>query len=360
MRLNPRSAVPLHAQLQRGLQREIESGALAPGDQLPTVQELARRCRLSTHTVMRAYAELRRAGVVEARRGAGTFVAERRALTTEVLLPEWCHKNRGLLPESYLSQLLEGLSAGFGDAERRFSFAHINGQTPPAREVVDVCAARRADSVIAYGAEWAASGELAAIGESVPTVSLLNRGVAAGVDAVDVDPCPALRTLVNRRLASGRRAFAFIGYTSMLASPWGPSIYQFMLDTFCEMLGAAGITPSVHVPEGRDLADVAEAMRAAAASVPAGATLLAVTPSVARIVDPEHTRFDTIAYTESRDTVQQLENRIAMIYLGIDEAAQEAARMLAVRRQIGPEAPPRKVVLSPRIYDTQGRAEREK
>ncbi len=67
---------PLYYQLQLDLRRLIEGGRLRPGDAVPSESELQRRYRVSRITVRRALAELEREGLVEARQGVGTFVAD--------------------------------------------------------------------------------------------------------------------------------------------------------------------------------------------------------------------------------------------------------------------------------------------
>ena len=66
---------PIYAQLDRGLRAAIASGRLQPGDQLPTVRQLAVDLRVNANTVARVYAELERAGVLETRRGVGSFIS---------------------------------------------------------------------------------------------------------------------------------------------------------------------------------------------------------------------------------------------------------------------------------------------
>src|SRR5262247_1604665 len=66
---------PLYAQLERALRAAIASGRLRPGDQLPTVRQLAVDLRINANTVARVYADLERAGVLETRRGVGSFVS---------------------------------------------------------------------------------------------------------------------------------------------------------------------------------------------------------------------------------------------------------------------------------------------
>ena len=68
---------PIHAQVERGIRAAIASGRLPIGDQLPTVRQLAVDLRVNANTVAKVYAHLEREGVLETRRGVGTFVAAR-------------------------------------------------------------------------------------------------------------------------------------------------------------------------------------------------------------------------------------------------------------------------------------------
>src|SRR5437667_11136051 len=68
---------PLYAQLERSIRFAIATGKLRIGEQLPTVRQLAVDLRINANTVAKVYAELERNGVVETRRGVGTFVTAR-------------------------------------------------------------------------------------------------------------------------------------------------------------------------------------------------------------------------------------------------------------------------------------------
>ena len=69
--------MPLYAQLERTIRFAVATGKLREGDQLPTVRQLAVDLRINANTVAKVYAELERLGVVETRRGVGTFVSAR-------------------------------------------------------------------------------------------------------------------------------------------------------------------------------------------------------------------------------------------------------------------------------------------
>jgi len=72
-----RHPTPIHAQLSHAIRGAVATGRLAAGEQLPTVRQLAVDLRINANTVARVYLELERAGVVETRRGVGTFVSAR-------------------------------------------------------------------------------------------------------------------------------------------------------------------------------------------------------------------------------------------------------------------------------------------
>jgi GntR family transcriptional regulator len=73
--IDARDKTPIYAQLERGLRAAIATGKLLVGDQLPTVRQLAVELRINANTVARVYSDLERAGVLETRRGVGSFVA---------------------------------------------------------------------------------------------------------------------------------------------------------------------------------------------------------------------------------------------------------------------------------------------
>ena len=72
---NPSLGVPIYLQLMEQIKHAIETGALAPGDQLPGIRPLAEELVINPNTVAKAYRELEHAGVIELRHGAGAFVS---------------------------------------------------------------------------------------------------------------------------------------------------------------------------------------------------------------------------------------------------------------------------------------------
>jgi GntR family transcriptional regulator len=72
--VDPRSGVPIYLQLIEQVKRLVAMGALAPGEQLPTVKQLAMDLTINPNTVSRAYHDLEREGVLETTPGRGSFV----------------------------------------------------------------------------------------------------------------------------------------------------------------------------------------------------------------------------------------------------------------------------------------------
>src|SRR5215475_7655886 len=73
--LDSRSGVPTYLQLVQQVRQAVRLGMLQPGDQLPTVKEVVGRLAINPNTVLKAYRELDHEGLVEGRRGQGTFVS---------------------------------------------------------------------------------------------------------------------------------------------------------------------------------------------------------------------------------------------------------------------------------------------
>src|SRR5947207_5910224 len=87
--IDAKDPTPLHAQLERGIKVAIATGRLRAGDQLPTVRQLAVDLRINANTVARVYLALEREGVVETKRGVGTFICS--AVPAQLLEP---HRER--------------------------------------------------------------------------------------------------------------------------------------------------------------------------------------------------------------------------------------------------------------------------
>jgi GntR family transcriptional regulator len=72
--LDPAAGVATYLQLVQQVHRALQLGLLEPGDQLPTAQQVVSSLAINPNTVLKAYRDLERQGLVRARPGLGTFV----------------------------------------------------------------------------------------------------------------------------------------------------------------------------------------------------------------------------------------------------------------------------------------------
>jgi GntR family transcriptional regulator len=77
LHLDPRSSLPIYAQLVDRVKHMVATGSLKPGDQLPTVRQLGVDLRVNPNTIARAYTELAHQGIISSQQGKGTYVAYR-------------------------------------------------------------------------------------------------------------------------------------------------------------------------------------------------------------------------------------------------------------------------------------------
>jgi GntR family transcriptional regulator len=75
--LDFRSRQPIYIQIVEQVRQRVARGELQPGDQLPTVRQLAADLRVNFNTVARAYRLLDEAGLISTQHGRGTYVWER-------------------------------------------------------------------------------------------------------------------------------------------------------------------------------------------------------------------------------------------------------------------------------------------
>src|ERR1700675_1112901 len=72
--LDTASGVATYLQLVQQVHQALQLGVLEPGDQLPTAQQVVAKLAINPNTVLKAYRDLERAGLVRARPGLGTFI----------------------------------------------------------------------------------------------------------------------------------------------------------------------------------------------------------------------------------------------------------------------------------------------
>ena len=76
LHLDPKSSLPIYAQLVDRVKHMVATGNLKPGDQLPTVRQLGVDLRVNPNTIARAYTELSRQGILTSQQGRGTYIAD--------------------------------------------------------------------------------------------------------------------------------------------------------------------------------------------------------------------------------------------------------------------------------------------
>ena len=76
--INHHSGEPLYRQIVEAIRLRIASGQAQPGEQLPSIRELAEQLQINSRTIVKAYDELDRSGLVVTQHGRGVFVASQR------------------------------------------------------------------------------------------------------------------------------------------------------------------------------------------------------------------------------------------------------------------------------------------
>jgi GntR family transcriptional regulator len=108
IKIDFRSGQPIYIQIVEQIRRQVASGELKPGDQLPTVRQLAAELRVNFNTVARSYRLLDEAGLISTQQGRGTYIWEQPS-------PEALERLRG--------QELDELTERYLEAAARLGFS---------------------------------------------------------------------------------------------------------------------------------------------------------------------------------------------------------------------------------------------
>ncbi len=119
-RLDPRSPVPLYAQIADRVKVAIVAREFPPGTLLESVRGLATRLRINPATVVQAYRQLEAEGFVEMRQGSGSYVRE---VSTELRAREQERQAEALVR----SFLHEAGARGIHIDQLRAAFAKLSG-----------------------------------------------------------------------------------------------------------------------------------------------------------------------------------------------------------------------------------------
>jgi len=115
-----RSGQPIYIQIVEQIRRMVANGELKPGDQLPTVRQLATELRVNFNTVARAYRLLDEAGLISTQQGRGTYIWEMpsedslirlRSQELEALTNRYLHETQrlGFIPSQVLETVTKQL-----------------------------------------------------------------------------------------------------------------------------------------------------------------------------------------------------------------------------------------------------------
>ncbi|MDY7431537.1 GntR family transcriptional regulator [Bacillus sp. V26] len=84
MRQDFQSSKPIYLQIADQIFYRLVRQELVPGDKLPSVREMAIQTKVNPNTIQRTYSEMERLGIVETRRGQGTFIADKAEIVDEL------------------------------------------------------------------------------------------------------------------------------------------------------------------------------------------------------------------------------------------------------------------------------------
>lgn len=114
--IDTNSSVPLFSQLVEQIKQAVQAEAIAPGDALPSIRQLATDLGVNSKTVAKAYSLLERDSVIQTKGYRGTFIHPDAKANSRVDLGGWVH--------AQLKQTITTLkSAGVTDSEIRIAFA---------------------------------------------------------------------------------------------------------------------------------------------------------------------------------------------------------------------------------------------
>ncbi len=104
MIIDPKSSKPIYRQIVEQTRDAIDAGVYRAGEALPSQRALATEIRVNPNTIQKAYDELERLGVVEARRGLGVFVRDRKSKTA-----------RDKTEKAVVASFRDGIAEGLGN-----------------------------------------------------------------------------------------------------------------------------------------------------------------------------------------------------------------------------------------------------
>ena len=136
MSIDRAGSAPLYQQLKSILQRQLDTGALRPGDMLPSLRQLCREYGVSSITARRALQELVNEGRLQSQQGVGTFVTARSHHPRLALVIFGFHDQEWRRNSTIFGDLIGGAATVAWEHEALFSVARVD----PGRQPADVLA----------------------------------------------------------------------------------------------------------------------------------------------------------------------------------------------------------------------------
>jgi GntR family transcriptional regulator len=119
IQLDFRSGLPIYIQITERIRAMVASGKLQPGDQLPTVRQMATDLRVNFNTVARAYRLLDETGLISTQQGRGTYIWQ---------LPD------ERAAQKLKSEALDALAARYAQEASRLGFTHDDARQALAKQ----------------------------------------------------------------------------------------------------------------------------------------------------------------------------------------------------------------------------------
>ena len=115
MNIDPRSHIPIYLQIAERIREAVAAGVYRPGESLPSLRAMAVDSQVNPNTVQRAYDELAREGLIQARRGKGLFVTEEGTASART-------RAQQVVRHTFEQGIRTGRAAGLGPEEVRTIF----------------------------------------------------------------------------------------------------------------------------------------------------------------------------------------------------------------------------------------------
>lgn len=216
-RPDPDSFVPRYLQIRDEILRRIDTGALATGDQIPSLREMCQEFSVSSITARRALLDLLNEGVVEKRGGLGVFVTgNRRHARIYVLLIGYSER-MWRTRSGHFGQLVGGIASAAWEHEATLTVVPAYETHKAATVFEQLLADSPIDGLLVRSAEELDPALLEkARRERVPTVLIKRTSSDGSVSSVMPDACHAGQLAVDLLVRAGHRRIALVAATSSI------------------------------------------------------------------------------------------------------------------------------------------------